>query len=96
MELLGSVASAVDRRATPAGTPVASFRLKVDADPEDEAVPACTIRVVVLSRQGSLASFEKGARVEVGGALAERRLKGPGGTSESRYEILARELRVID
>jgi len=86
--------SAPRRRRTPAGTAVLEFRLRVPASPTDPAVPESTIAVVVLGDE-SVGALEEGAAVEVDGSLAERRWRGPGGVRQSRYEMLARAVRVM-
>ena len=70
------------------------FRLHVPASPSDPAVPECTIAVVVLGDE-SVEALEEGAAVEVDGSLAERRWRGPGGVRQSKYEMLARAIRVM-
>jgi hypothetical protein len=73
---------------------VLEFRLHVPASPSDPAVPECTIPVVVLGDE-SVGMLSEGAEVEVDGALAQRRWRGPGGVRQSRYEMLARAIRVM-
>jgi len=89
------VASAPERRRTPAGTPVVTFRLRVDPSPEDAAVVGCLVPVVALGGGVTAAALVEGAAVEVQGSLAERRWRGAGGTRQSRFEILARTVRVL-
>ena len=88
------MASAPKRRRTPAGTAVLEFRLHVAASPSDAAVPECTIAVVVLGDE-SASGLAEGSEVQVEGALAERRWNGPGGVRQSRFEVLARVIRVM-
>ena len=95
IELGGSVAGSLDRRETPAGTPVVSFRLRVDADPSDPGLRGFSIRVVCLGDEGSRAAIEVGSRVWVAGALTERRWKRPSGMEEARYEVLADTIHVL-
>ena len=81
-------------RRTPAGTAVLEFRLRVPPSPSDPAVSGCLVSVVVLGDDAATALAE-GNEVEVEGSLAERRWRGPGGVQQSRYEILARTIRVM-
>jgi primosomal replication protein N len=89
------VASSPERRRTPAGTPVVSFRLRVEPDPENAADPGCLVPVVWLGEAAARADFGEGAEVEVTGGLTERRWKGAGGVRQSRFEILAGMVRVL-
>ncbi len=95
MELVGTVASVPERRRTPAGTPVVSFRLRVEADPENPADPGCLVPVVWLGDVAARSEMGEGRAVEVTGALTERRWKGAGGVRQSRFEVLARTVRVL-
>jgi hypothetical protein len=72
---------------------VVTFRLRVAPSPDDAAAVGCTIPVVVLGDVNL--SLAKGSSVEIEGALAERRWKGPGGIRQSHFEILARMARVL-
>ena len=93
VELVGTVASEPKRRRTPAGTPVLTFRLRVEASPSDPAVAGCVIPIVVFGDVAS--SIVEGAIVEIAGSLTERRSKSPGSVRQSRFEILARTARVL-
>jgi hypothetical protein len=66
----------------------------VPPSPSDPAVPGCLVSVVVLGDDAA-AGLTEGNEVEVEGSLAERRWRGPGGVQQSRYEILARTIRVM-
>jgi single-stranded DNA-binding protein len=81
-------------RRTPAGTAVLEFRLRVPASPNDPVVSGCLVSVVVFGDQAATGVAE-GSEVEVEGSLTERRWRGPGGVQQSRYEILARAIRVM-
>ncbi|MGH7857799.1 MAG: single-stranded DNA-binding protein [Candidatus Binatia bacterium] len=94
MELTGTVVAPPERRVTPAGTPVLSFRLRVEADPENPAVAACEIPVVVLGERDETRNLAAGGEVLVEGALTERRWKR-GGTAQSRYEVVAAVVRLM-
>jgi primosomal replication protein N len=92
---VGTVASAPARRNTPAGTPVLLFRLRVEPSPEDPAVSGCLIPVVAFGEGATIARLAEGLTVEVTGSLTERRWRGAGDVRQSRYEILARSVRVL-
>jgi len=87
--------AAPERRRTPAGTPVAVFRLRVPASPDEAAVSGCVIPVVAFGEHAALVEVEEGREVEVEGSLTERRWRGPGGVRQSRFEILARTVRLL-
>jgi len=89
------VASAPARRRTPAGTPLVLFRLRVEPSPHDPAVSGCLVPVVALGEQASAARVVEGVAVEVHGSLTERRWRGAGDVRQSRFEILARSVRVL-
>jgi hypothetical protein len=72
-----------------------TFRLTVDPDPRDRAVGSFAIRIVCLGSAAEASGVEAGARVQIAGALTERRWRRPGGTYEQRFEVLARTLRVL-
>ena len=92
---MGTVASAPSRRRTPAGTPVVFFRLRVEPSPDDPAVSGCLVPVVALGDKASATDVAEGVPVEVEGSLTERRWRGAGDVRQSRFEILARSLRVL-
>jgi primosomal replication protein N len=92
---VGTVASSPSRRRTPAGTPVVFFRLRVEPSPEDPAVCGCLVPVVALGETAGAATVAEGVAVAVEGALTERRWRGAGGVGRSRFEILARSVRVL-
>jgi single-stranded DNA-binding protein len=52
------------------------------------------LAVVVLG-DAAATGLAEGNEVEVEGSLAERRWRGSGGVQQSRYEILARTIRVM-
>lgn len=81
------------RRRTPAGTPVVLFRLRVEPSPDDPAVRGYVVPVAALGER--VAELAEGDRVEVDGALTERRWKGSGGIRQSHFEILARSVTVL-
>jgi primosomal replication protein N len=95
VELEGTVVSKPAVRTTPAGTPVAAFRLQVEADDRDPALPGCVVPVVVLGEEALRPGLEQGSKVRVTGALAERRWKNAAGVRQSRIEILARTLGLL-
>jgi len=68
--------------------------LRVPPSPSDPAVSGCLLPVVVLG-DTAVTGVAEGSEVEVEGSLAERRWRGPGGVQQSRYEILARVIRVM-
>jgi single-stranded DNA-binding protein len=51
--------------------------------------------VVVFGEHTVGAEVKEGREVEVEGALTERRWRGAGGSRQSRFEILARTVRVL-
>ena len=71
-----------------------SFRLRVEADPDDSAVAACDIHVVSLGEPARV-QITVGTEVLVVGALTQRQWKAPSGAQKSRFEILARTVRVL-
>lgn len=95
VELTGKIASRLDRRRTPAGTPVVTFRLQVPPSTAEPALTGCMISVVGFGESVVPPSLEEGSEVEVEGALTERRWRGAGGVRQSRFEILARMVRVL-
>jgi hypothetical protein len=94
VELAGTVASAPKRRTTPAGTPVAFFRLRVEPDPDDPAVGALEGSITLLGVAAADPGLREGVPALVRGAVVERRWRGPGGTANRRFEILAREIEL--
>jgi single-stranded DNA-binding protein len=50
---------------------------------------------VVVFGEHTVAEVTEGREVEVEGALTERRWRGAGGSRQSRFEILARTVRVL-
>lgn len=95
VELAGRVASPPDRRNTPAGNQLLSFRLKVEADPAEPATAGCMIPIVLVGADARSIPVEQGQEVVIEGALTERRWTGPGGSRQSRFEIVARKVAVI-
>jgi primosomal replication protein N len=95
IDLAGTVASAPERRCTPAGTPVLQFRLQVEPSPHDPAVSGCLVTVVALGEGAISPELVQGSAVEIVGSLTERRWRGPGAALQSRFEILARSVRVL-
>ena len=95
VDLAGTVASAPERRRTPAGTPVLQFRLRVEPSPHDPAVAGCLVTVVALGEGAVAPEVTEGSAVEITGSLTERRGRGPGALRQSRFEILARSVRVL-
>ena len=71
------------------------FRLRVPPSPDEAAVSGCVVPVVAFGEQGVSAEVGEGREVEVEGALTERRWRGAGGSRQSRFEILARTVRVL-
>jgi len=53
VDLAGTVASAPERRRTPAGTPVLQFRLLVEPSPHDPAVTGCLVTVVAFGEDAA-------------------------------------------
>ena len=84
-----------ERRTTPAGTPVLQFRLQVEPSPHDPAVPGCLLTVVALGESAAATDVVEGSAVEIVGSLTERRWRGPGAVRQSRFEIVARSVRVL-
>jgi primosomal replication protein N len=95
VDLAGTVASVPERRRTPAGTPVLQFRLQVEPSPHDPAVAGCLVTIVALGEDAAASSVVEGSVVEIVGSLTERRWRGPGAVRQSRFEILARTVRVL-
>ncbi|MET0152039.1 MAG: single-stranded DNA-binding protein [Candidatus Binatia bacterium] len=95
VDLAGTVASMPERRTTPAGTPVLQFRLQVEPSPHDPAIPGCLLTVVALGESAAATEVVEGSAVEIVGSLTERRWRGPGAVRQSRFEILARSVRVL-
>ena len=95
VDLAGTVASVPERRRTPAGTPVLQFRLQVEPSPHDPAVTGCLVTVVALGAGAAAPPVVEGSVVEIVGSLTERRWRGPGAVRQSRFEILARTVRVL-
>jgi len=95
VDLAGTVASVPERRRTPAGTPVLQFRLLVDPSPHDPAVTGCLVTVVAFGEDAAAPPVAEGSVVEIVGSLTERRWRGPGAVRQSRFEILARTVRVL-
>ena len=62
--------------------------------PDEPAVSGCVMPVVVFGEH-TVAEVTEGREVEVEGALTERRWRGAGGSRQSRFEILARTVRVL-
>jgi len=58
-------------------------------------VSGCLVPVVVLGEGAMVPELFEGQGVEVEGSLAERRWRRAAGTAESRFEILARSVRVL-
>jgi hypothetical protein len=71
-----------------------TFRLRIEADPDDPAIAACELVVVCFGEGVAPPGLEVGSAVEVEGSITERRWKGPGGIRKGRYEVLARTIRV--
>ncbi|MGH7819579.1 MAG: single-stranded DNA-binding protein [Candidatus Binatia bacterium] len=94
IELAGTVIAAPERRVTPAGTPVLSFRLRVEADPANPAVAACEIPVVLVGERDETRALAAGGAVLVEGSLTERRWRR-GGAARSRYEVVAAMVRLM-
>jgi len=67
----------------------------VPPNPDEAAVSGCVVPVVAFGEQAASADVAEGREVEVEGALTERRWRGAGGVSQSRFEILARAVRVL-
>jgi primosomal replication protein N len=95
VDLAGTVASVPERRRTPAGTPVLQFRLQVEPSPHDPAVAGCLVTIVALGEDAAASPVVEGSVVEIVGSLTERRWRGPGAVRQSRFEILARTVRVL-
>jgi primosomal replication protein N len=95
VDLAGTVASVPERRRTPAGTPVLQFRLQVEPSPHDPAVTGCLVTVVAFGEGAAAPPVVEGSAVEIVGSLTERRWRGPGAVRQSRFEILARTVRVL-
>jgi single-stranded DNA-binding protein len=95
VELTGTIASAPERRRTPAGTAVVFFRLRVEPSPDDPAVAGCLVPVVCLGNEAVHGELGEGREAVVEGSLTERRWRGAGGSARSRFEILARIVRVM-
>jgi hypothetical protein len=55
----------------------------------------CDVAVVCLGREAVTDGIAVGREIEIVGALTERRWKGRGGVRQSRFEILARTIRVL-
>jgi primosomal replication protein N len=87
VDLAGTVASVPERRSTPAGTPILQFRLQVEPSPHDPAIAGC--------KSAASPEVVEGSTVEVVGSLTERRWRGPGAVRQSRFEILARSVRLL-
>ena len=94
MELAGTVSSEPKRRTTPAGTPVAFFRLRVEADPDDEAIGAVESAVTLLGPGAADPRLREGGAVLVRGSLVERQWRGAGGVAQRRFEVVAREIEL--
>jgi single-stranded DNA-binding protein len=71
------------------------FRLRVPPSPDEAVVSGCVVPVVAFGAQAASPEITEGREVEVEGALTERRWRGPGGVRQSRFEILARAVRVL-
>ena len=93
--LVGTIVAAPERRHTPADTPVAVFRLRVPPSPDEAAVSGCVVPVVAFGEEAASVEAAEGQEVEIEGALTERRWRGASGVRQSRFEILARTVRLL-
>jgi single-stranded DNA-binding protein len=71
------------------------FRLRVPPSPDEAVVSGCVVPVVAFGEHATSLEIAEGREVEVEGALTERRWRGAGGIRQSRFEILARTVRVL-
>jgi hypothetical protein len=69
--------------------------LQVEPSPHDPAIAGCLLTIVALGEHAAAPEVVEGSMVEVVGSLTERRWRGPGAVRQSRFEILARSVRVL-
>ena len=74
---------------------MAFFRLRIDPSPDDPAIAGCLVPVVCFGEGAVVGALDEGREAVIEGSLTERRWKETGGAARSRFEILARTVRVM-
>jgi len=96
---LGHIGRSPELRRTPRGTAVCTFSLLVPGESQGEGKGEdVSIDVAVFSALAERCheTLSTGTQVLVEGSLVQRRWQGPGGISQSKYEVIAQVVRGIE